>query len=103
MRIPIKVVCELSAADYGHICLVDDDGYGRCGDAIVASIGKEGPVLCSWIKRVLEWQDMTPSYICQSCEEQFINREDVICPSCREARDKLDQAAELEEMRKDES
>ena len=48
--IPLKVECEL----YPHICDVDYDGFGSCGDGIYY----DGNVLCPWVVKVLEYQEV---------------------------------------------
>lgn len=61
MKIPKKVRCTFKGGEKDtFICEVDEQGWGRCGDAIVSDDGKD---FCLWIKRILEWQDITVEHL----------------------------------------
>lgn len=59
MRVPKKVICEFADMGDNFICEVDDEGWGRCGDAIM----DDDAQLCPWANEILEWQDIKPVYL----------------------------------------
>jgi hypothetical protein len=62
MIIPKKVRCKFSHEGYSpprpedFICEVDENGWCRCGDAIVEL--DEPTMYCSWVEKVLAWQEI---------------------------------------------
>lgn len=59
MKCPLKVRCKLLRADGSHICRVDKEGWGDCGDAIIF----DNRDFCLWVEEILEWQDIEPVYL----------------------------------------
>ena len=52
-------MCEFEGDNGSFICEVDEEGWGRCGDAVINDDGE----FCVWANEVLEWQDIKPEHL----------------------------------------